>query len=403
MPLSLYGRIVKRALARPAVAEALTKVSFAWRHAYMFLVGTLKGIDPNKAVFSSFMANAYGDNPRYVSEALHELAPQVKQVWLFRDDRIDSVQVPDYVIKAHAVGLDGITHLATARVWVDNVKKQQSLLFRPKKQIYFNTWHGDRGFKRVGRDNKKLPNWKPRLERFCSAMIAGSEFGARTYRTAFDFQGKVLMDGCPKNDILVRDDPAVAAALREKMGVPQDAKLLIYAPTYRDDLPDSDQRAPLNLGQALDWLEEKTGKTWLCLMRAHYLSHGIDAGDAAGRVIDMTRWPEMAELLAVSDLLISDYSSCAGDFILRDKPAILYQSDADQYTDGSREFYFDMATAPFFIAHDMAELKAVIDGLTEESVLENCRQWREFFGVTETGHASEASARYILDAMRARP
>ena len=400
--MSLYGKIVKRALARPAVAEALAKVSFAWRHVYMFAVGTIRGIDPDKVVFSSFMANAYGDNPRYVSEALHEMAPQVKQVWLFRDDKINSVEVPDYVVKAHAVGLDGITHLATARVWVDNVKKQQSLLLRPKKQVYFNTWHGDRGFKRVGKDNAKLPNWKPRTERFCNAMIAGSRFGANTYRTAFDFKGLVLMDGCPKNDILVRDDPAVAAELRRKMDLPADAKLLIYAPTYRDDLPDDDQRAPLNLSRALDWLEEKTGDRWLCLMRAHYLSHGIDVGDASGRIVNMTKWPEMAELLAVSDMLISDYSSCAGDFILRNKPAILYQADADQYRSGSREFYFDMDTAPFFIAHDMAELKAIIDGLTEEKVLENCRQWREFFGVTETGHASEASARYILDAMKGK-
>ena len=400
MRLSLYGKVLKRALAHPAAVEALTRVSFAWRHVYMFAVGALKGIDPNKVVFSSFMANSYADNPRYVSEALHDMAPDVKQVWLFRDDKIDKVKVPDYVVKAHAIGLDGITHLATARVWVDNVKKQQSLLFRPKKQVYFNTWHGDRGFKRVGRDNKKLPNWKPRTERFCTAMIAGSEFGRNTYRTAFDFQGEVLMDGCPKNDILVRDDPDTAVALRREMGIPRDVKLMIYAPTYRDDLRGVDQRAPLNLSQTLDWLEEKTGDRWLCLKRAHYLSHGIDAGDGADRIIDMTGWPEMAELLAVSDMLISDYSSCAGDFILRNKPAILYQSDADQYRSDSREFYFDMDTAPFFIARDMSELKAVIDGLTEESILENCRRWREFFGVTETGHASEASARYILDAMK---
>ena len=397
--MSLYGKIVKRALAHPAMGELLTKVSFLWRHVYMFAAGTLKGIDSDKVVFSSFMANAYGDNPRYVSEKLYELAPDVKQVWLFRDDRIDRVQVPDYVVKAHAVGLDGITHLATARVWVDNVKKQQSLLFRPKKQVYFNTWHGDRGFKRVGRDNAKLPNWKPRLARFCTAMIAGSEFGRNTYRTAFDFQGEVLMDGCPKNDILVRDDPAVAAALREKMGIPQDARLLIYAPTYRDDLPDSDQSAPLDLSQALDWLEAGTGEKWLCLKRAHYLSHGIASGREDGRIIDMTGWPEMAELLAVSDMLISDYSSCAGDFILRGKPAILYQSDVAQYKSGSRDFYFDMETAPFMIAHDMDGLKAIFDGLTPDSVAENCRRWREFFGVTETGRASEASARYILRVM----
>lgn len=381
-----------------AFRTTVDRIRLCYRHAFMFLVGRVKGIDPQKVVFSSFWGTNYSDNPRYISEKLHEMAPQLDIVWQFRDECINTVQAPDYVRRIPFFGWKAMTELATARVWVDNLKRSQSFLFRPDKQIYFNTWHGDRGFKRVGKDNTHT-TYHARTERFCDAMIAGSEFGAGTYRTAFEFQGKVLMDGCPRNDILVRNDPAEAAALRRRMNLPEDVKLMVFAPTYRDVTTREGQRAELDLSAALDCLEAHTGERWLCLLRAHFLSGGIQGGRADERVIDVSGWPEMAEILLVSDLLITDYSSCAGDFILRDKPAILYQPDLEDYENGSRELYFDMRESPFFIATDMAEFDRIVAGLTEESVRENCRQWREFFGVTETGHASEASARFILKTM----
>ena len=395
--MSLSAAVERMTRRLPVLRGALRGLQFAQRHIYMYAVGTLRGIEPDKVVFSSFESSAYNDSPRYISEKLHEMAPDVKQVWLLRDGAYDRVQLPDYVIRAHAVGRDGIAHLATARVWVDNVRKTQTHLLRPSKQAYFNTWHGDRGFKRVGKDNDK-EKFDRRLERRCAAMIAGSRFGAGTYRTAFEFEGEILMDGIPRNDLLVRDDPAFAAALRKKLGFAPEEKLLIYAPTYRDHQAGA-MRAQIDLPRTLDILEDATGEGWKCLLRTHYRSSGIDVGARDARIVDMCAYPEMTELLCVCDMLITDYSSCAGDFILRDKPAILYQSDIDQYRDGSRALYVDMDTAPFFIAHDMDELERVIRALTPESILENCRQWRKFFGVTETGRACEASARFILRAM----
>ena len=397
MRLSLASRVAWAVHRWPVVLKAFKLGVYVERHAIMFFAG-LRGIDPDKVVFSSFEGSGYNDNPRSISEKLHELDPGVKQVWLLGQEEYGRVELPDYCVRAHSIGLDGLSHLATARVWVDNVRKNTNHLFRRGRQIYFNTWHGDRGFKRVGKDNAKK-RYEPRLERFCSAMIAGSEFGCHTYRTAFEFEGEVLMDGCPRNDILVRDDPDVALALRKSMGFDAETGLLVYAPTYRDDRANQDQRAEIDIPRTLDCLERKTGRPWKCLLRLHYLSGGIDVGARDGRVVDMCGWPDMAELLAVADMLITDYSSCAGDFILRNKPAILYQSDIEDYRQGSRELYVDMDEAPFFIAHDMDGLEAIIEGLTEASVRENCDQWRAFFGVTETGHASEAAARYILRAM----
>ena len=394
-PLSLSGmarRLARRSRgARKWMLEAMT----VYRRAAMTVVGWARGIDPDKVVFSSFHGAAYNDNPRYVCEALHRLNPRLKMVWLLRDP--DGAGLPDWATAVKYGGARAMAELATAHAWVDNEMKHQSYRLRRDRQVYFHTWHGDRGFKRVGKDNDRV-RFKPRTERFCDGMIAGSEFGARTYRTALEYRGEVLMDGCPRNDILLRNDPAEAAAVRRRLGVPEGTRLLIYAPTYRDDAGSGGQAAPLDLTATLNLLEKRTGGPWRALLRAHYRGGALDGG-GDGRVMGATAWPEMAELLLVSDMLITDYSSCAGDFILLNRPAILYQPDADQYNRGSRDFYFDMADSPFFIARDMDGLGRIIDGLTEASVRENCAAWRAFFGVTETGHASEAAAEFLLKKM----
>ena len=322
------------------------------------------GVNPKKVIFSSFEGRSYNDNPRAISEKLHELCPEAEIVWLFQTSVIDKVEVPPYV----------------------------------KKQFYIQTWHGDRGFKKVGDDNEKLDHKVLRMEDQCAMMIAGSEFGKGTYRTAFRFKGEVLMDGCPRNDILLRNDPKVAADIRRRMGIEDGVKLLMYAPTYRDALERCAQDAVLDISRTLDHLEATTGEQWRCLYRAHYLNTGLNVREDS-RLIDATKWPEMSELLLITDMLITDYSSCGGDFALLRRPLFLYHADAEEYLRESRSFYFDIEKSPFLVAHDQQELEALIDKTDAEAARENCEALDRFFGTTETGHASEAVCRYIMERM----
>jgi len=380
-----------------AVAHPVYK---AYCVAYMRLAQRLRGINPKKVVFSSFEGHQYSDNPRYISEKLHELCPDCEIVWLFHKSCIGSVQVPDYVKKRLRSGRTGLYEQATARFWVDNFRHKEAVWLDDRNQFYIQTWHGDRGFKKVGDDNEKMPHAIRRIERRCAMMIAGSEFGRNTYRTAFDFQGEVLMDGCPKNDILMRNDPGEAARIRERLGVGPQTKLLMYAPTYRDNRARLSQDAVLDLSRTLDHLEAVTGARWRCLYRAHYLNTGLNVRQD-DRLMDVTAWPEMSELLLVTDMLITDYSSCGGDFALLRRPVFLYHADVEDYLRQSRSFYFDVEKSPFLVAHSQAELERLIDETGPEQARENCEALDRFFGTTETGHASEAVCRYIMARMDA--
>ncbi len=379
--------------------EILHPLHKAWRVALMRWAQRTRGINPRKVIFSSFEGRSYNDNPRYISEKLHELCPEAEIVWLFQTKAIDKVEVPPYVKKQYRITREGLIEQATARFWVDNFRHTESLWLDGKKQYYIQTWHGDRGFKRVGDDNEKLDHKVLRMENQCAMMIAGSEFGKGTYRTAFHFEGEVLMDGCPRNDILLRNDPAQAAAIRKRLNVPAGVKLLMYAPTYRDALEKCAQDAVLDISRTLDHLEKTRGERWMCLYRAHYLNTALNV-KADARLIDASRYPEMAELLLATDMLITDYSSCGGDFALLRRPLFLYHADAEEYLRESRSFYFDVEKSPFLVAHDQAELEALIDATDAEAARKNCEALDAFFGTTETGHASDAVCKYIMDRMK---
>ena len=115
--------------------------------------------------------------------------------------------------------------------------------------------------------------------------------------------------------MLVHPDEAEIAAIRARLGIPDGARVMLYAPTFRDATSGQAQRAGFDLRRALSRLEAATGTRWVCLTRAHDQNLSIDAGDSAGAVRDVTRYPEMSDLLLAADLLITDYSSSAGDFI----------------------------------------------------------------------------------------
>ena len=399
--MRLYRKFKTWLRHRKLLFALLYPIHRAWRRGFMRWTQLTRGINPRKVAFSSFMGESYSDNPRYISERLHELCPEAEIVWLFRRERMDAVRVPDYVRKVALLSPAGLREEATSRFWVDNFRRGESGYLNDAKQFYINTWHGDRGFKKVGDDNEKLPFEMFRLEDRCSMMIAGSEFGRNTYRTAFHYKGEVLMDGCPKNDILMRNDPAEAAAIRERLGVEPGTKLLLYAPTYRDNREFKRQDVNLDIAATLDHLEARTGERWLCLYRAHYKNVGLNV-KADPRVRDATAWEQMSELLLVSDMLITDYSSCGGDFALLRRPLFLYQPDAEEYLRDSRSFYFKMEDSPFLVAHSQKELEALIDQTDARRAKENCEALDRFFGTTETGHASDAVCRYIMERMDQR-
>ena len=375
-----------------------SSIERACRGAFVAFVRTFRPVDPDRVVFSCFRGRSYGDNPRCVSERLHERCPDSKIVWQFNRDNLArlSREVPDYVKSVEYRSLEAVREFATARVWVDNFAKGHYLRLAKGRQYYIQTWHGDRAIKKIGYDENK-PSQR-RLEEKCSRITTASTFGEKMYRTAFAYRGEYIKAGSPRNDLLVANDPAERARIRRGLDIPEEIGLLLYAPTYREKKEMIPREVQMDLGRTLDCLEKKTGRTWKCLFRAHYLSAGIDLEAVKGRTVDVTGYPDMTELLLAADMVLTDYSSCALDFIVMDRPALFYIPDWDDYV-ATRGVYFDVRESPLMTADNQQALEALIEGLTPGAVKENCAAIRDYFGYYETGRATDAVCDYIMERL----
>jgi len=372
------------------------KIKNAAINSYVSLCRLFCKTDNEKVVFVSFHGKSYSDNPRAVSEALHEIRPQTKIVWAFKSGA--DKDIPSYI---KPVDIDNMTayykELATCSAFVTNYGLQH--IPKSDKQFFVQTWHGDRGFKKILYDiapDRGLVN--EAIDGYCDLAIAGCELAVKVYRSAFRYKGEILKSGMPRNDILIHPDEARGKRTREKLGINENVRLMLYAPTMRRESKASrsaQKMQNIDINRTLDALEKKTECRWKCLLRAHPSSFGLEGAKSDGRIIDASEYSDMADLLLVSDMLITDYSSCAGDFALLGRPLILFQSDRDEYLENDRTFYFDIDKSPYYAAKDQRELEEMIETLDDEKARVNCSDILEFYGTAETGHASRSVAERI--------
>ena len=385
----------------PALYHRLAPIFGVYRNLRMGCARLFRGYDGNMVVFSSLDGRAYNDSPRYISEALHAARPETDIVWLFKDAANAKAQydIPEYVRALDSIGSEGVSALARARVVVDNFNKRFYLNFPGRGQVYVQTWHGDRPFKKIGYDDPERQ--KHMIEENATLVLSGSDFGESVLRSAFHYKGEVQKLGCPRNDLLIQNDPAERAAVRAKLGLGENERALLYAPTFRDAAVVSreKQRVPLNLNHVLDVLERTTGNRWRCLVRAHYLSLGFMEGMDSERFIPASDYPEMADLLLAADALLTDYSSCASDYVLLRRPIYLYQDDVDEYVSQNRALYRPMSDYDYWIAHTPEELDRLIEQTTPERAAENCDRLIAFYGMAETGRSTAATVDYIISKL----
>lgn len=364
------------------------------------VLGVLLRTDKQTAVFISAYGKSYSCNPRAVSEALHELAPDFRIVWLFREAREKRNIVPDYVHCVEVRTLRAFLEQIRAGFWIDNHPKPYTA-YKKDDQTYIQLWHGDRGFKRILYDDSYTPNHlKFYVEQdICDLMISGSDYRDKVIKSAFRYNGEVMKVGCPRNDLLLHYSERDIVRIKRDIGLPTDKKILLYAPTFRRSALRKKQEllGDIDLELTLMALEHKTNEHWICLVRAHKNVEGLkDIPNGSGKIIDVTRYEDMRDLLLITDLLVTDYSSSAGDFALLKRPIFLYQPDQDKYVQNDRLLYFDVDVSPFTVVHNQKELLDAISNLDLEAAEEQCEHILRFYGTVETGHAARSVAEYIV-------
>ena len=353
----------------------------------------------DKSVYFDSFHGQYSDNPRAISECLHQLAPDVKIVWMVKPKF--KQYVPDYVKAVSPSVLSSVKAQARANVWVMNFPYKKDLgVYKGRDQYYIQTWHGDRGLKAVGFLNKNLKEKGHAGFDMseCDLFVAGSEYGVRKARQAFLYDGEVIVEGMPRNDKLVNENENQneKAKIRKGLGIGDDVKVMLYAPTFRDN--SNNQLCGLDLDATISSLEAN-GDKWLCLVRAHagkYENSTFNSQLSTLNYKDVTSYPDMADLLLVADLLITDYSSSAGDFILTGKPLVLAHFDRDEYESRDRNLWVNPEEAGYLVAKNQNELNQILTNLYSYDHQAIAEKVKRFYGTKETGLSSVAVAKRII-------
>jgi CDP-glycerol glycerophosphotransferase (TagB/SpsB family) len=296
-------------------------------------------------------------------------------------------------------------HLARARVFVVDSHYLPMYVIRPRAGTTFvQVWHACGAIKRIG--YSVLDKTFGASERLVATVrihsnytfcLAASEAAAVQYVDAFRQPRSLFVTdlGIPRTDVLVDRQrwPDLIASIRRRYGIPDDRKVILWAPTFRGT---SMLRAQSPELLDLDALEATLGQDHVLLARLHPAVRMPMATtpELARFVKDVSDYPEVNELMLVADVLVTDYSSVAFEFALLRRPMAFFAPDIGDY-DQERGFYFDYRTGvPGPVFETTAELAAWLQAgaFDADRVDAFARTWFE----VADGHATERFVEQVV-------
>ena len=231
--------------------------------------------------------------------------------------------------------------------------------------------------------------------------LVASQSAAPFYAEAFrqPLERFVSRLGIPRTDVFFGEErlARTRAAVRERYGLDGDRRVILYAPTFRgDSVTDAHATDDLDLGR----LREVLGDDHVVLVRLHpFVRSKTTIGpDLAGFAIDVSDHPDINELMLVSDVLVTDYSSAIYEFALLGRPMAFFAPDYDAY-EKERGFYFDYRTGvpgPVFETTDPLA-RYLRAGVFD---IERVHRFREAsFDVADGGSATRVTDQLILPSL----
>ncbi|MFE7407784.1 CDP-glycerol glycerophosphotransferase family protein [Isoptericola sp. NPDC057559] len=312
-------------------------------------------------LLESFGGRTVGDSPLALSRELHRRGDARPQYWSVA---CLSTPVPEWATPVLRYSTAWYDLLERATVLVNN--NNWPWYFRKgAHQTYLQTWHGT-PLKRIGNDvpGANLTITYRRLmvqeARSWDYLLAQNDYSAEIFPGAFGYDGLIVTQGYPRNDSLVDGTAdATRRAVRERLGLQDDARVLLYAPTWRDNIKEGARYGRVAFLD-FDELSRAAGPRTVVLYRGHSNTAG-SSSELPDGVIDVTHHPDVNELMLASDALVTDYSSIMFDYGVLRRPIYLLVPDLELYGSKTRGFYRDLVdVAPGPLCADTAELVAAL-------------------------------------------
>ncbi|WP_437829502.1 CDP-glycerol glycerophosphotransferase family protein [Niallia taxi] len=356
-----------------------------------------------KIVFCvSFPENTLDINEKLIKTAVNSrsifLATTTQTKKLLEENQIG--EVLDFTPRKPLHFLTGIRHLATAKIVVlDNYFGfLSSIRFKPNVKV-LQIWHAAGAIKTFGlkdssiqsRTSKANQRFKAVYSQF-QYVITGSHEMDTIFHEAFSIQEQqIIHTGIPRTDIFLdeaRKNETIKKIYKE---YPQfeNKRIVLYAPTFRGG-----NNGMTNAQLDLPLLKKKLSDDTIMLIRLHpSIKEKADIPEMDGIVYDVSQYPYINDLLLITDLLITDYSSIPFEYSFMRRPMVFFPYDLESYAK-DRGFWTDYENlVPGPVAYTTEELAVILekDSYDLERVETFHKRWNEY----STGKASENVAALI--------
>lgn len=353
--------------------------------------------DDRLILFISFGGRKFDDSPKAIYDKMvnDRRFDNYRLVWAFINPNLFDIQ------RGEKVKCDTFSYFKIAlkaRVWVSNSTVERGLDFKGKHTFYFNTWHGT-PIKKIGSDiSKENKSFKGKGDWKVDYFTCQGNYEQAIYCKAFHgLNSKIAhVIGLPRNDIYANYSKEYMLSLRKKMNIPADKHVILYAPTFREYDKSLSMEVKVSVPIQIDRWRKELADKYILLFRAHYeVAKGMNIKDDTF-VRDVSNYPRLEDLMIVSDLLISDYSSIFFDFSIMSKPMLAFCFDYEKYA-SERGMYFDIRDwLPS--AQNEEELLALInEQYIEEQIAMTCKFQKQY--VTSYGSAVKKSLDVIYDEL----
>ncbi len=339
----------------------------------------------NNLLFVSFGGKSFNDSPKAIYDALlnDSRFSDCNIFWGLNQPQIVKLK------RGKAVKIDTLRYFLTALkcgCWITNSSVTRGLDFKPNKTFYLNTWHGT-AIKKIEKDtNEGSVMFESKSKEGIDKMLVQSQYDLHTMQGAFGMpKDHFEIFGYPRNDSLLRYNDGQIRKIRHNLGIDSTKKIILYAPTFREYELEGKEcyfSLPLDFEK---WIKN-LGKEYVLLFRAHYEVSKIIGIKNNEFIIDVSNYPVLNDLLIISDILISDYSSMFFDYSILHKPMLCFAYDFDIYKT-KRGLYFDIR-AEITNSKSCDELIENIINLDWEKEIRKSVQFQEKY-ITEYGHATE--------------
>lgn len=369
--------------------------------------------DKKMILFETFMGRQYGCNPKAIYEYIisDSRFDDYRLVWAFTDPG-KAKSIPQ-LKRAEIVEMltDEYSQACAEAGYIVTNSNLNNRIIKKDDQVFIQTWHGT-PLKKLrcdieaesGNANNTLSDihYKNDIDvvRY-DYFISPSPFCTEKFTSAFNLRklGKediLIETGYPRNDILINHSEEYAAGIKRELGIPEDKKVILYAPTFRDNQHDG---ASYTYDTHIDFdrLMTELSEEYVILFRAHYfVASQFDFTKYNGFVYDMSGLDDITGLYLIADALITDYSSVFFDYANLERPMLFYMYDLEEYANDIRGFYFDIDEIPGPKLKTEEDLIAAIKELDSWQLDEKYRSFNKKFNPLEDGKASKRVAEIII-------